>query len=362
MTVVAHAPGRVVLIGDHTDHAGGVSLTMAIDLGTTVTGRRGGDRYRLTSDQLDGEADWPTDPLGNPPVAGPPWASFVGGVAAELHRIEIERRGPAPLVPPPAGFTGRISSTVPVGAGLSSSAALELSLALAFGFEGTSRELALLGQRAEHRAVGVPCGLLDQLTSACGVEGHALLLDLADDAPEDTVVTPVPIPEGVDVVVVHSGEERALAGSAYAERRSQCRQAAALVGPLPRASAAAVAGLTDPVLRRRARHVLSECGRVRDAAGALRSGDVAAVGRLMLKSHASLRDDFEVSTPALDQTVSWLMTVPGMLGARLTGAGFGGCVVALCEHGALPDPAEVTGRGWRVRPSAGASARRAGGA
>ena len=247
---------------------------------------------------------------------------------------------------------------MPVGAGLSSSAALELSLALAFGFEGTPIELARLGQRAEHRAVGVPCGLLDQLTSATGVEGHALLLDLAEGVDDAAMVTPVPMPDHVDVVVVHSGQERSLAGSAYAERRAQCEQAAALVGPLAHASTDDIAAIDDPVLRRRARHVATECARVRAAAEALRAGDAATFGRLMLESHASLRDDFEVSTDALDATVSRLMAVPGVLGARLTGAGFGGCVVALCERGAVPDPAALTGRGWLVRPPAGASVRR----
>ncbi len=324
MTVEAHAPGRVVLIGDHTDHAGGVSLTMAIDLGTTVTGERGGDGCRLTSEQADGGTD-----------------RIVEAVAAEVAARRPGR---------PVGLTGSISTTVPVGAGLSSSAALELALALALGFDGTPLELARLGQRAEHRALGVPCGLLDQLTSACGVAGHALLLDLADDS-----VAPVAVPEGLDVVVVHSGQERTLAGSAYAERRAQCERAAELVGPLPHASTDEIAAIDDPVLRRRARHVATECARVRAAADALRAGDAAAVGHLMLASHVSLRDDFEVSTDALDRTVSRLMTVPGVLGARLTGAGFGGCVVAICEQGALPHPAEVTGRGWLVRPAAGAA-------
>ena len=330
MTIEAHAPGRVVLIGDHTDHAGGVSLTMAIDLGTTVTGERAGDGHRLTSDDADVDTD-----------------RFVEAVAHEVAAVRPGRG--------PGGFAGRICTTVPVGAGLSSSAALELSLALAFGFEGTPLALARLGQRAEHRAVGVPSGLLDQLTSACGVEGHALLLDLSDDS-----VVPVAMPEGLDVVVVHSGQRRTLAGSAYAERRSECERAAELVGPLPHATADDIAAVTDPVLQRRARHVATECERVRDAAEALRAGDGAALGRLMLAGHASLRDDFEVSTDALDTTVSRLMAVPGVLGARLTGAGFGGCVVAVCERGALPRPAEITGRGWLVRPAGGAGVREPG--
>lgn len=343
------APGRVVIIGDHTDHAGGVSLTMAIDRATAVAGERGGDRYRLTSDLLGGEAECPVGLLGEARSPGPDWAAYLHGVAISLQK--------APPSTGITGFTGRVSSTVPVGAGLSSSAALELSLALAFGFDGSPIELARLGRRAEHRAVHVPCGLLDQLSSACGVEGNALLLDLADDLPDDDMVTPVPMPEGFDVVVVHSGQERALVGTEYAERQAQCAQAALEVGPLPRADAASIAAITDPVLRRRARHVATECARVHDAAAALRTGDGAGLGALMVESHASLRDDFQVSTPALDATVGRLLELPGVLGARLTGAGFGGCVVALCEAGAVADPAAVTGRGWLVRPSAGAHVR-----
>jgi galactokinase len=322
---------------------------MAIDLGTTVTGERGGDRYRLRSEQLDGEAEYLLHPVGDARPATPPWAAFVEGVAEALQRD--------PSSSGLTGFNGRISSTVPIGAGLSSSAALELSLALAFGFEGTPSDLARLGQWAEHRAVGVPCGLLDQLTSACGAEGHALLLDLADDLSAEAMVRRVPVPESFDVVVVHSGQERTLAGSAYEQRRSECSRAAALVGPLPSASLDDIEAITDAVLRRRARHVATECTRVHDAAEALRVADAAAVGRLMHDSHASLRDDFQVSTDSLDETVSRLMAVPGVLGARLTGAGFGGCVVAVCEKGALPDPARITGRGWLVRPAAGAAVR-----
>ncbi len=337
-TVVAHAPGRVVLIGDHTDHAGGVSLTMAIDRGTTVTGRRGGDRIRLTSAAAEGAVDRSASSAAHPTPDGPEWGRFVNGVITAMQAGRGAGR--------PYGFAGRIDTTLPVGAGLSSSASLELALALALGFEGSALELARLGQRAEHRAVGVPSGLLDQLTVANGVEGHALLLDLAADR-----VTPVPVPVGVDVVVVHSGQARRVADSAYAERRSACERAAQLVGPLPTASADAIAAIEDPVLRRRARHVATECQRVRRAADALGRGELTVVGELMLQSHRSLRDDFEVSTPALDETVSRLMNTAGVFGARLTGAGFGGCVVALCEAGAVPDPASVTGVGWRVLPA-----------
>jgi galactokinase len=256
---------------------------------------------------------------------------------------------------PDRGFDGEVTSTIPIGSGLSSSAAQELAVALALGIDGPPEALARLGQRAEQRASGVPCGLMDQLASAVGLEGHALLMDFTSGS-----VEAIPLPSGVDVVVVHSGQHRALATSGYAERRAACERAAAIIGPLRdiaviRAGAGAGAGagtdalgaIDDPVVRRRARHVITENARVGAFAEALAARDLAAAGQLMVESHASLRDDFEVSTPALDALVERLIATPGVHGARLTGAGFGGCVVA------LTDP-ETLDEGWTVRPSGGA--------
>ena len=322
--VTAFAPGRVNLIGDHTDHSGGFALPFALDLGTTVTATSGGSAVVLRSADAAGSASVPLD-VADPAAVEPPWARYVAGVVAELR--------------PRVGLRGEVSTTLPVGAGLSSSAALELAVALALGFEGSPLELALLCQRAERRAAGVPSGVMDQLASASGVAGHALLLDCTA-----LTVTPVPLPADVEVVVVHSGEERALAGSAYGERRAACEAAAAIIGPLREADAADLGRIADPVVRRRARHVLTENGRVHEMVAALTAGDHEAAGALLDASHASLADDFEVSTPGLDALVDRLRREPGVLGARLTGAGFGGCVVALCRPGALPDD------GWHVRP------------
>jgi galactokinase len=331
MTVEAFAPGRVNLIGDHTDYTGGLVLPMAIDLGTTVRGEVVGDVVHLTSADEAAAAVVPLD-VSDPAGIDPAWARYVGGVVAELR--------------PTTGLRGEITTTLPIGGGLSSSAALEVALALALGFEGTPLALAQLCQRAEQRASGVPCGIMDQLASAAGVDGHALLIDC-----HALTVEPVPIPDDIEIVVVHSGQPRALAGSAYAERRAQCEAAEAVLGPLrliEDPSAADV--LHDPDIRRRARHVISENLRVRAAAAALGSGAVEEFGRLMIASHASLRDDFEVSTPVLDALVQRLASTAGVLGARLTGAGFGGCVVALARPGALAE-------GWRVRAGAGATRR-----
>ena len=331
MTVRAVAPGRVNLIGDHTDYTGGLVLPMAIDLATEVEGEPGGGAVVLESTGVAGRAVVPLD-VDDPQSLSPGWARYVAGVVAELR--------------PDRGFEGVVRSTVPVGAGLSSSAALEVAVALALGFDGTPLELAELCQRAEQRASGVPCGIMDQLASAAGVDGHALLIDCTTNG-----VSPVPVPADVDVVVVHSGEHRALSGSAYAERRAQCEAAAAVVGPLRDASLDAVDDIDDDVVRRRARHVVTENHRVRAFADALRDGRYGDAGDLMVASHASLRDDFEVSTPGLDALVERLLAAGGVHGARLTGAGFGGCIVALTEPGAASGVSAVQ---WRVRPAGAA--------
>jgi galactokinase len=236
-----------------------------------------------------------------------------------------------------------------VGAGLSSSAALEVSTALAMGFEAEPTVMARTCQRAEQAATGVPTGLMDQLVAMAARPGCATLIDFADLS-----VDHVPLPEGAEIVVVHSGERRSLDRSGYAARRAECEAAAFRLGPLGRVEPQAVVALPDPVLRRRARHVVSECDRVRWVAAALRAGDVAEAGRLMVASHASLARDFEVSTPALDQLVAWLVAQPGVYGARLTGAGFGGCVVALTQPGAV-DFTRLETAAWRVRATGGAS-------
>lgn len=328
----AFAPGRVNLIGDHVDYTGGFVLPMAVQLGTVVEVDPGGDRVELSSESEAAAASVSLAP-GDPSAAEPAWARYVSGVVAELA--------------PASGARGTVRTTLPIGAGLSSSAALEVAVALALGFAGTTNELARLCQRAEQRASGVPCGIMDQLASAAGVAGHALLIDCTTEK-----VTPVRLPEGIEVVAVHSGEARQLAGSAYADRRAACERAELDVGPLREAALGDLGAIDDDVVRRRARHVVTENARTLAAAGALRAGDAVAAGRLMVESHHSLRDDFEVSTPGLDVLVDRLLSTPGVLGARLTGAGFGGCAVALCEPGTR---IEVGHDRWRLRAVAGAS-------
>jgi galactokinase len=223
-------------------------------------------------------------------------------------------------------------------------------VALALGFEGTSLALAQACQAAEHLASGVPCGIMDQLVSATGVAGHAVLIDCTT-----LTVAPTSLPPNAEIVVVHSGTARELATTAYAERRSAVEAAAEAVGrPLRLAEPADVEALADPVLRRRARHVVSENRRVLAFVAALSGADLDVAGQIMAESHASLRDDFEVSTRVLDLLVAELTATPGVFGSRLTGAGFGGCVIALCETGRGAALLAQYPNGWIVRAAGGA--------
>ena len=325
-TTHVSAPGRVNLIGDHTDYTGGLVMPMTIDRWTRITCTPD-DRVVLFSDDEPLPAALDLD-LVDPATVEPAWARFVGGVIAEMR--------------PSTGISGHVSTSIPIGAGLSSSAALEVAVALALGHDGDAISLARLCQRAEHSACGVPSGIMDQLAIAAGVADHALLIDC-----HDLTVTPTPIPGDIDVVVRFVAN-RTLVGSPYAERVAQCALAEQLVGPLRCATPAAANSIADPTIRARARHVVSENQRVRDFAAALAQHDFAAAGALMTDSHRSLRDDFATSSPAMDAAVARTTSISGVYGARMTGGGFGGCIVAICEPGALTD-------GWIVTAVDGAA-------
>ncbi len=327
------APGRVNLIGDHVDYVGGVVLPMAVHLGTTVDMTPTEDntvRVRSTNEATEVAFELPVADVSS---IEPGWGRFVAAVCAEL---ELER-----------GFVAEVDSTLPVGAGLSSSSSFTVALALAAGFEGTPTDLAHACLRAEVRATGVPGGIMDQLTIAAATRGAALRIDCRDDT-----YSPVALPQGTAVHAVHCGVSRRLVGSEYAERRAACEAAEAIVGPLRDASLADLAALDDAALRARARHVVTEIERVEEAVDACLGGESAALGSLMVASHASLRDDFAVSIPELDDLVDRLCAVDGVYGARLTGAGFGGCVVAVADEDVDP---EAVG-GWRLEPHGAARA------
>ncbi len=326
MNVHVFAPGRVNLIGDHTDYTGGLVMPMAIDRYTEIKGTRGGDRVRLTSFDEPEPVDLPLE-IDDPQHVEPAWAKYVAGVVAELH--------------PREGFTGHVSTDIPIGAGLSSSHALQVAVAMALGHRGGIIDLAQLTQRAENRSSGVPTGIMDQLTIAAGVQGHALMIDCGA-----LTVQPVPMPDDLEVVVQFVAH-RTLVGSAYADRVAECAAAEALIGPLRTATQEQARAIDDPVLRMRALHVTAENQRVREFAAALAAGDLVEAGRLVKDGHESLRLLYATSTPVMDEAVAALNATPGVYGARMTGGGFGGCVVALTEPGVLT-------QGWVVQAVDGA--------
>jgi galactokinase len=342
MSVVAFGPGRVNVIGEHTDYNGGLSLPFAIADGVTVTATAlDGDRIEATAHDL-GEAD--AFALAAPERADG-WRAFVRGVAAELA---------ADGRPVPAAHLA-ITGTLARGSGLSSSAALEVALCLALlGLAGAlpaddadRLRLARLCSRVENDWVGAETGLLDQTASLLGRAGQALRIDFATLAVEH-----VPLELGDwTLVTVDSGEAHSHAGSGYNERRAECAAACRTLGvaTLSEATASAAAALPD-VLGRRTRHVLEENARVRDTVEALRAGDLEGVGALLDASHASLRDLYDASTDAVERTVTALRGA-GAAGARMVGGGFGGHVLGLLPPGVAP-PAGATvvtpGAGGRV--------------
>jgi galactokinase len=301
----AIAPGRVNLIGDHTDYTGGLVFPMAIDRETEIDFEESGELALTSADVVGGD-----------------WLRYVEAVRA--------------LVPGARAISGRVSTTIPVGAGLSSSAALEVAVALALGFPGSTTDLAKLCRQAEHDATGVPCGIMDQLCIAAAREGHATLIDC-----RSLEVRHVPIPDSVKVVVRFVAS-RTLEGSEYATRVRECAAAEAVVGPLRDVELRDLALIGDDTVRRRAVHVVSENARVESFARALTTYDYALAGEIMLEGHRSLAENFATSTPVMDRAVAEMAETPGVYGARMTGGGFGGCLVALCDPDARVD-------GWVVR-------------
>jgi len=330
--VVVRSPGRVNLIGEHTDYNDGFVLPAAIDLEIRICFVATDDRrVELTRLDTDERLGFELDAIGSPREE---WIDYVAGVAQALAERDVPMRG----------LRGVIASDLPISSGLSSSAALELGAAWALAVERPPlepMEMALVGQRAENSHVGVRSGLMDQFAVAFGERGAALLLDCRSREHE---TVPLPL-ERARLVVCDSQAPRELANSAYNERREQCELAVAQL----RAAGEVVDSLRDvdvlmldrhaarldPVARARAHHVVAENERVLATVAALRQGDLAAVGRLFAESHASLRDLYQVSSAELDALVEIAQATPGVIGARMTGAGFGGCTVNLVEPDAL---------------------------
>jgi galactokinase len=337
MRIRARAPGRVNLIGDHTDYNDGFVLPMAIDFSTTVDAIARSDRLVTVVSEGYRTPDAPLDLDALMRAPSHRWSDYVRGVLIELQRD-------ARLI----GADVHVASTIPSGAGLSSSAALEVAIAFAMlGLAGLPIDrvaVAKLAQRAENEYVGARVGIMDQFVCANARKGHALFLDTRSLAFEH-----VPIPATVQVVICNTMVRHRVAQSdgGYNQRRAQCEEGVAILSrryPKVRALRDASPEMLESVRKemsdvvyRRCRHVIAEDGRVARAAAALASGDLVAFGALMNASHASLRDDYEVSCPELDEMVAIAVQRPGVYGARMTGAGFGGCTVNLVDAGRVDE-------------------------
>jgi galactokinase len=330
---IVRAPGRVNLIGEHTDYNLGLVLPAAVDLEIRLAFVPTDDRTVEVTSETTGERQaFDLDRIG--PRRGR-WIDYVAATAWAMAREEVETRG----------FRGLLASSLPRASGLASSAALELAAAWALapapGAGLAPLELARICQRAENEYVGVNCGLMDQFACACGVAAAAVELDCRSLAWR---AVPLPL-ESHTLVVCHTGSTRSLTASEYNARRAQCEQAVATLATTD----TAIRSLRDvtvamlPVVRqrvdeetfRRCRHIVTENERVEETIVAFAAGDLSAVGDLWAASHASLRDDYEVVSPELDALVGIARSVPGVVASRMTGAGFGGCTVNLVERGAV---------------------------
>jgi galactokinase len=343
----AFAPGRVNLIGEHVDYNDGFVLPAAVERGVAVVGRRiPGDTFTLVSLDLDDRCSFARGALARDPAHA--WANYFKGVIWALDQNGI-------AVP---ACEAMVTGDIPQGAGLSSSAAYEVATLLFLqalaGFEVSKQQVAQIARQAENGFVGVACGIMDQMASTFGAQGSALLLDCRTLAHEA-----VEIPSGLKIVAVGSGVRHSLASSEYNKRRAECDEGVRILsGRLPNVRAlrdvseeALLRFLPSlsPVVGKRCRHVVSENARVHSAVGALRADDRPRIKQLTAASHASLRDDYEVSCPELDVLVELALAEPRCHGARLTGAGFGGSTVNLVETDAVDDFARAVAAGYRTR-------------
>jgi galactokinase len=326
--LLARAPGRVNLIGEHTDYNEGFVLPAAIDRAIYIAGRaRTDDTINLVSADFGESSTFTLDDFHNPNLPG--WTRYLRGSLWWLTEQGFSV----------TGFDGVIGGDIPLASGLSSSAAMEVvTIELGLKLAGNSMpqaEKALAGVEVEHQFIGMPCGVMDQMASAMGIAGHALLIDC-----RSLETRPIPIPEGLSLMVLNTTRQRGLVDSEYARRRKQCEEAAAQLGVSALRDAtldqleAARNGLGG-LLYRRARHIISENERTERAVELFEAGDLDAVGEALRASHASLRDDYEVSCAELDVMADLANAQPGCYGARMTGAGFGGCAVALVADEAV---------------------------
>ncbi len=318
---ITHSPGRVNIIGEHTDYNDGFVLPMAINYAAWFALRpRQDNRVVITALDKNEKLDFD---LGNFSKGTGGWKEYVSGVAWALQEAGHKLKG----------WEGVFAGDVPIGAGLSSSAALELALARAFALvsdmDWDPVQMALSCQKAENHWVGINSGIMDQIISACGKENFALMIDC-----RNLKIIHVPLPKNTQIVILDTATRRGLVDSAYNERKAQCDAVAChfdvkALRDITQDQLEKRAGILDLTLYRRAQHVISENQRVLDAVKAFKKGDAEGLGLLMNQSHASMRDDFEISRKEMDQMVSIAQSQPSCYGARMTGGGFGGCAVAL---------------------------------
>ena len=342
---IYRAPGRVNLIGEHTDYNDGFVMPAAIDLYTQAAIKPRDDRTLFVhSENFSDSVEFDLDES-NPHARGH-WSDYVYGVAATLERAGYSLRG-ADLA---------IRSDVPIGAGLSSSAAIEVATGLAMlensGIEIDRVDLAKLCQQAENEFVGMRCGIMDQFISCCGKAGTALMLDC-----RSLGYRLLPLPEDVLLVICNTGVKHELGSSEYNTRRAECEAGiqhfAKLLPDIRALRDVTVNDLEgrssdlNEVIFKRCRHVITENVRVMEAASALERGDLHAFGKLMAQSHCSLRDDYEVSCAELDAMVDLAMQVEGVWGARMTGGGFGGCTINLVKADRVADFKRTVARGYQ---------------
>ncbi|MFZ1040107.1 MAG: galactokinase [Anaerolineales bacterium] len=323
-SLIVRAPGRVNLIGEHTDYNDGFVLPMAIDRGMCIAVRPRTDCVvRIRSLDFETETVFSLDDLKKEQG----WAEYLKGIAYILQAEGCEL----------SGWEGVMMGDVPRGSGLSSSAAVEMATARVFAsisnLKWDAAYMARIGQRAENEWVGVNCGIMDQMASAACKEGHALFLDC-----RSLKIQHVPLPERVAIVVMDTSTRRGLVDSAYNERRSQCEEAARFFGVKALRDVSLdefekrKSGLREVVMRR-ARHIITDDQRVLDAVQAMQANDVVRLGNILNAGHISLRDDFEITNDALNQIVEAAQEQSSCYGARMTGGGFGGCAIALVDAG-----------------------------
>ncbi|MDP6730280.1 MAG: galactokinase [SAR324 cluster bacterium] len=337
---LVRAPGRVNLIGEHTDYNDGFVLPIALNRATWIA-LSPHDSQEVHLKSLDFNESV-TVPLHQKLNQDRGWQEYLKGVVNIMSREKMMLKG----------WHGVVAGDVPIGAGLSSSASLELALAKAFAVAGDwkwePQKMARLCQKAENEWVGMNCGIMDQTISALGQKGHALFLDC-----RSLETKQVALPDSLDVAVMDTGTRHKLVDSAYNERRSQCEEAAAFfevvaLRDLSLEKLLASEKELDPLVFRRARHVVCENDRVLNFINALEGGMHEKAGQLMNESHASLRNDFEVSSEALDLITNCARQTPGCYGARMTGGGFGGCGVALVDSSKSKEFSEAMETGYKA--------------